>query len=1184
MPVLPTRTALAAALAIALGAAALPTAHSATPVAAARPSVDAIDTARGNPDVIILRAGIFDPSAQLLDVREVGAAADTGLSAYAIVQFQPGHLAERNALVARGVEILGYVPNNAYYVRLNGVSVSDVARESGVRWTGIVRPALKLDPALWQASRAASSAKQADGNYEVVIEGFAGVSSDDIQAQLIKQVPGVEITMRSVRTEAAPYVRAKVSIGALDALLRSATSIDGVAFVSPWAPMHTMNAGGIAALQGNFSGSCVGSGPICGPAPMFDHGITGSGQIVAIGDSGTTPNEAWFATLDKGAVGGPHTEVTFSDNPPPVLPAIGTLHPDNKILAYWLQPGGPTNYDFVSGHGTHTTGTLVGDAAGTFGATTYMPSTPLLPNHDLADGMAPNAQLLFQDIGPDDPTSVITQDLEGTLQQAYSGGARIHSDSWGSASSGAYTSDDANVDRTTHKVENLLVVIAAGNDQAGAMATGSPGNSKNSVTVAALGHAGSLAKASYSNAGPTADGRLKPDLAAPGTGTISALNSANPITTTVTAPVTTSDSGTSMATPTVAGNAVLMREFFTDGFYPRGQKTAGDGYNPTGAVMKAVLLNGTRLTTSPSGFPNTGTGWGRAWLDSNLWFKGTMAGGDDSRRLRIFERTNDSGLKTGDINEYTIANVAAGIEFRTTLTWFDPDAAPGAASTLVNNLDLEVVGPGNITYLGNHFASNVSTPGGTADAKDTVEQVRFTAPIAGSYTLRVKGTSVPGNGSSGSDRQGYALVASGAFALPDPAVFPAPTAPSATSNNTSGIVVGFTGSAGAQSYQLYRANGTCATANAGDFHLVAAGTSAPLTDDTTQGGFSYAYKVRGVQNDVEGAPSTCFDVVSNDTCTLAPSFDTHSLVGDGSNATCSAALGWSATTAVCPTATGVTYKLERDTDPYFGSAQVLAPSLATTTYNDTTVSNGTPYYYRVTASDSLGNSALPSVVLNLTPSGASGPDPAAFLDDVDTHSYMTMQPTWRITNTSASAGTFSYHTNPDAQTYSSNTCASLTMPPLTIGASATTLSFKAKYDLEYQWDGVVVEVSTNGGGTWNDLPPVGGYPSAFTQTGSPPANACGFAASHGAFNGVSTASSNADPGNGTATAVFKPFTVNLASFVGQTVQLRWRFASDPGAEFGGFYLDEVQLGTPAATDVIFADGFEGAAGGDYMCH
>ncbi len=1189
---LPSRTALAAALTLALGATLPASAAVTTTVAAQPPSQTALDAARADPNQLILVAGTFDPTTQQLDLGAVGAA-DEAPSNYAIVQFQAGRTAARKALAARGIEFLGYVPNNAYYVRLNGVKLTDLAQSADVRWAGALRPAMKLDPSLWQSRRENSAARQADGRYEVMVHGFQGVSSAKIQALLAKDVPGAEFTMRSQRSDAMPYVRVKVDAAALDALIRTATAIDGVSFVLQWYPTHPMNSGAIGAIQGNSTATCSGSGPICGPTPLFDHGITGSGQVVAIGDTGTTPNAAWFATLDKGD--GPHTEVTFSDNPPPVPPALGVLHPNNKILAYWLQPGGPTDYDYVSGHGTHTTGTLVGDAAGTFGATTYMPSTPLLPNHDLADGMAPNAQLLMQDIGPDDPTSVIATDFEGTLEQAYGGGARIHSDSWGGSSSGQYTGDDVNVDRATRKVENLLVVIAAGNDQAGAMATGSPGNAKNAVTVAALGHAGSLSKASFSNAGPTADGRMKPDVAAPGTSTISARYSTSPISNTVTAPQTMSDSGTSMATPTVAGNAVLLRQYFTDGFYPRGYQNHGtdtdsifvdgfdgvapptdsgvlvDAYNPTGAVLKAVLLNGTRPTTSPATWPNTGTGWGRPWLDGNLWFHDTMTDGDDSRRLRIFERTNAAGLRTGDVDEYTIESVAPGLEFRATLTWYDPPAVVGAASTLINNLDLEVVGPDGTTYLGNHFSGGVSVSGGTADAKDTVEQVRFTTPVAGRYTLRVKATDVPGNGDVGSDTQGYGLAVSGGFGLPDPTPFPAPTNLTVAANGTAGVHIGASAGAGAQDFQLYRADdATCATAAAGDFHLVAHGTTLPLNDDHTQGGYSYAYKVRGVQGDVEGEASACIDVVSDDTCSLPPNFDIHSVTADGRHASCSVDVSWSAATSNCPAASAVTYTVQRDTDPYFSHPETIASALTATTFSDVAVSNGTPYYYRVVATDAAGNPSAPSLIENVTPAGADGPDPGSFVDDVDTHTYLEPAAPWQITDTAAANGAYSYHSAADDQPYPDNTCAAITTPPLTLTAGAA-LSFQARYDLEYQWDGVVQEISTDGGVSWFDLPPAGGYPSSFAQTLNPPINACGFAATHGAFNGVSTAASNADPNNGSATAVFKPFTTSLSAYVGQTVRIRWRLSSDPGSAFDGFFLDQVQItGAPGT--------------GDYTCH
>lgn len=1181
MPVMPSRTALAAALALALAA---PAAFSATRVVATPPAVDAIENARSNTNLIILRTGIFDPAAQQPDFSSAGAAPATA-SSYALVQFQPGHLADRKALARRGIEFLGYVPNNAYYVKLSGLGLDALNRDPAVRWAGIVQPAMKLDPLLWSSARLTSPAKQPDGSYEIYVSAFRGVPASTVASALQKLVPGVRITAQSLRADATQYVRASVSVSALDGLLRATTSIDGVAFIEPWIQPRYHNSGAIGAIQGNSTAACPGSGPVCGPTPIWDHGILGSGQIAGIADSGTTPNAAWFTTLNKGS--GDHVAITFADDPPPVPPVVGNLFPDNKILGYWVQPGA-FPYDAGVFHGTHTTGTLVGDASGTFGATTYLASTPLLPNHELADGMAPNAQLLFQDIGADSSTSVTVLDFEGTIEQSFNGGARLHNNSWGAPTGGTYDGDDQNLDRATHRLEDILVVMSAGNDGPNPGTIGSPGNAKNALTVGALGHAGSTTIAGFSSRGPTADGRTKPDITAPGSSTISALGNTN-VNGTPSAPQTQSLSGTSMAAPTIVGNAVLARQFFADGFYPRGAANAADAYNVSGDVMKAVLLNGTNPLNN---WPNFNTGWGRAWLDGNLWFNNTMPNGDDSRRLRIFERTNAAGLATGDVNEYTIANVGAGIELRVTLTWFDPPASLGAASTLINNLDLEVVDPNSVTYLGNHFTSGDSTPGGTADDANTVEHVRFTTPVAGSYTLRVRGTNVPGDGSDQSDRQGYALVASGSFGLPDPTPFPAPTGLGVSSNDTSGVAIGFSSAAGAQDFQLYRADGTCAGANPGDFRLVGSAGASPIVDDRTQGGFSYAYKVRGVQNDVEGDVSGCIDVVSADDCTLAPTFDANSIAASAFNATCSVDLTWAAAAPTCPTASGVTYTVVRDTDPYFGNPQTLASNLAPATYTDLGVTDGTPYYYQVTATDSLGNAAPPSRILNVTPAGADGPDPSTFFDDVDTHTYLALETPWQITNTEAADGVFSYHNAGDNQTYPDNTCAGVTMPALTLPSNAT-LSFQAMYDLEFQWDGAVQEISTDGGANWSDLPPDGGYPSSFAQTGNPPVNACGFAASHGAFNGVTTTTSDADPGNGTATAVFKPFTTDLSAFAGQSVIIRWRFSSDPASNFAGFFLDGIHINVPSV-DEIFADGFDGTGprpagiggvnGGNFVCH
>jgi len=90
---------------------------------------------------------------------------------------------------------------------------------------------------------------------------------------------------------------------------------------------------------------------------------------------------------------------------------------------------------------------------------------------------------------------------------------------------------------------------------------------------------------------------------------------------------------------------------------------------------------------------------------------------------------------------------------------------------------------------------------------------------------------------------------------------------------------------------------------------------------------------------------------------------------------------------------------------------------------------------------------------------------------------------WRITATQATTGRLSYHPGPDAGTYPFLTCAALMTPPLTLAAGSV-LSYSVRYNLEYQWDGVVVEISTDGGGTWTDLPPTSpsGYPDTLAQT------------------------------------------------------------------------------------------------------
>jgi subtilisin family serine protease len=126
--------------------------------------------------------------------------------------------------------------------------------------------------------------------------------------------------------------------------------------------------------------------------------------------------------------------------------------------------------------------------------------------------------------------------------------------------------------------------------------------------------------AQFSSGGPTFDGRIKPDLVAPG----DSIDSAD-LTGSGDTCGTVKKSGTSMATPLAAGAMALLRQYFTDGFYPTGTKTSGNDLTPSAALLRAVAINGAR---SMKGFdqygnpldppPSPRQGWGRLNLASSV--------------------------------------------------------------------------------------------------------------------------------------------------------------------------------------------------------------------------------------------------------------------------------------------------------------------------------------------------------------------------------------------------------------------------------------------------------------------------------------------------------------------------------------------------------------------------------------
>jgi subtilisin-like proprotein convertase family protein len=281
---------------------------------------------------------------------------------------------------------------------------------------------------------------------------------------------------------------------------------------------------------------------------------------------------------------------------------------------------------------------------------------------------------------------------------------------------------------------------------------GSPGTCKNGMSVGGtFNGTASIYLSDISAWGPTDDGRIKPDILSPGASIVSAGNDSN-VTTNNCGTLTMT--GTSMATPGAAGSALLVRQYFAEGFYPSGSASAPDGFNPTAALVKAMLINSATpilfdAEGRPIEVPGNEQGWGRVLLDDALYFAG------DDRRLWIDEY--DGGFTgPGDPPVTYMLEVADPSEpLKVTLVWSDFPSTPAAATHLVNDLDLRVDGPVG-GFWGNSYRNGAGWDLGEPDRLNNVEQVLIPTPGAGVYSIQVTPNAIP------SGPQPFALVVTGA--------------------------------------------------------------------------------------------------------------------------------------------------------------------------------------------------------------------------------------------------------------------------------------------------------------------------------------------------------------------------------------------------------------------------------------
>ncbi len=301
--------------------------------------------------------------------------------------------------------------------------------------------------------------------------------------------------------------------------------------------------------------------------------------------------------------------------------------------------------------------------------------------------------------------------------------ATITNSSYSNGCNAGYTLSAQTVETQLYQFPTLMHVFSAGNDgQSDCNYGAGPGwgnitgghkVAKNAIAVANLRADGTLMPTS--SRGPVHDGRLKPDLTAHGQGQRSATHDNDYQT----------FGGTSAAAPGVAGVLAQLTQAYKEHF---------NGEQPPAALLKAVLLN----TAGDMGHvgPDFRFGWGLV----NAW---------RAYRLLVEKRWLQAQADHQTTEEHTLVVPPGVRQGRIMLYWADPPAEAGAKRALINDLDLQVIGPDNSVYM--PWVLNPSpdpvaldTPAQFGrDSLNNAEQVALIDPTPGVYTVRVSGYEVP---------------------------------------------------------------------------------------------------------------------------------------------------------------------------------------------------------------------------------------------------------------------------------------------------------------------------------------------------------------------------------------------------------------------------------------------------------
>jgi hypothetical protein len=687
-----------------------------------------------------LRAGAFDPLDLPTPDHPTGAIDGSSLN---LVQFngpiQDSWLA---AMKTCGLAVVSYIPDYAYLVWGEAAAVDCLEQAAPLRWRGPYQPAYALHPSL-------AAPVEAEKPAELVPR--------DVIVQLY-ETPETPAALRSISKEAMNILRQPKSYLGYRVLavrlpaesMAQIAALPGVVNIEPL-PRYQLQ----DEIQGQIMAGNLTDDGAQPSGPGYLDWLTGLGfsthpedyPIVDVTDDG----------IDDGSETPLHSDFyQFGDPAQPDRLAYNANW-TSDLAADGLDGHGNLNASIVAGYNDET-GAAFTDESG------YHYGLGINPF-----GRVAGSKIFSSYWGWDLPND----DFAALVAGSYLNGARISTNSWGSYSYGSYTWADQVYDSLVRDAistqsgnQEITIVFSAGNAGSYSSTIGSPGNAKNVITVGAAenyrptwtdgcyvppeGADNANDIIDFSSRGPTADGRTKPDLVAPGTHIQGAASQVTGYTGYAVCDryhppdqtLYAASSGTSHSAPAVAGAASLFYNYYQQNF---------SADPPSPAMVKAYLANTARYLNGIGAndtLPSNSQGHGE--VDLGMAFDGLARTLVDQQN-----RLSESGQLYAI--ESRVINPAQPV--RVTLAWTDAPGVPYAAA-YVNNLDLEVEVNGQ-TYLGNVFNGAFSTTGGQADGINNLESVFLPAGHSGLILVRVRASNIAGDGVPGDSDptdQDFALV------------------------------------------------------------------------------------------------------------------------------------------------------------------------------------------------------------------------------------------------------------------------------------------------------------------------------------------------------------------------------------------------------------------------------------------